>query len=34
VDLLLSDGGSPESGPERTVRFRPELVVRESTIGR
>ena len=33
VDLLLKDLEGPEGGHERTVRFQPELVVRESTAG-
>ena len=31
VDLLLKDLADPDGGHERTVRFRPELIVREST---
>jgi LacI family transcriptional regulator len=33
VDLLLKDLDDPKGGHERTVRFQPELVVRESTGG-
>ncbi|MDF2576122.1 MAG: LacI family transcriptional regulator, partial [Agromyces sp.] len=33
VDLLLKDIEAPEGEHERTVRFQPELVVRESTAG-
>ena len=33
VDLLLKDLEEPDAGHERTVRFQPELVVRESTGG-
>ena len=33
VDLLLKDLDDPDGDPERTVRFQPELVVRESTPG-
>lgn len=33
VDLLLKDLDDPEGAHERTVRFQPELVVRESTAG-
>jgi len=33
VDLLLKDLQEPDGDHERTVRFRPELVVRESTAG-
>ncbi|WP_127819942.1 LacI family DNA-binding transcriptional regulator [Microbacterium sp. CPCC 204701] len=33
VDLLLKDLDDPDGGHERTVRFQPELVVRESTAG-
>ena len=33
VDLLLKDIEAPEGRHERTVRFQPELVVRESTAG-
>ncbi len=32
VDLLLKDLGDPHGSHERSVRFRPELVVRESSI--
>jgi LacI family transcriptional regulator len=31
VDLLLKDLADPDGGHERRIRFRPELVVREST---
>ena len=31
VDLLLKDLADPDGPHERTVRFRPELIVREST---
>lgn len=34
VDLLLKELDDPGGAHERTVRFRPELVVRESTSGR
>lgn len=34
VDLLLRAINDPEGDHERAVRFQPELVVRESTIGR
>lgn len=33
VDLLLTELENPEGAHERTVRFQPELVVRESTAG-
>jgi len=33
VDLLLAEHAAPGAG-ERAIRYRPELVVRESTIGR
>jgi LacI family transcriptional regulator len=33
VDLLLKDIEAPDGAHERTVRFQPELVVRESTAG-
>jgi LacI family transcriptional regulator len=33
VDLLLKDIEAPDGEHERTVRFQPELVVRESTAG-
>lgn len=32
VDLLLKDLNDPDGSHERSVRFRPELVVRESTV--
>lgn len=34
VDLLLQDLADPDGSHERAIRFRPELVVRESTAGR
>jgi LacI family transcriptional regulator len=33
VDLLLKDLAEPDGLHERTIRFRPELIVRESTAG-
>ena len=33
VDLLLKDLRDPAGGHERSIRYRPELVVRDSTVG-